>query len=95
MGISPRGLLEGYSLVKVSATGRNTQRGLDRNFCRKWATNLEKAWARMLKVGTNDIYKIACLFILEMSFNRLHFKSRLMELKHFTMIQSYRYYKPN
>lgn len=50
-GTSPRGLQVAYSLVKALVTGRSTRRELDRNFCRKWATNQAKVWARMLKVG--------------------------------------------
>lgn len=52
MGINPRGLLVVYILDRVLGTGRNTQGGLDRNFCKKWATNLEKASAKMPKVIT-------------------------------------------
>lgn len=51
---SLRGLQVAYSLAKASVTGRSTQRELDKNFCRKWATNLAKAWARMLKVGGHE-----------------------------------------
>lgn len=54
MGINPRGLLVVYRLERVLGTGRNTQKGLDRNFWKKWATNMEKAWAKMPKVITID-----------------------------------------
>lgn len=43
-----------YSLVKVLEAGRSTQKESDRSFCRKWATNQAKAWARMLKVGISE-----------------------------------------
>lgn len=51
VGTSHRGLQVAYSLDKALVAGRNTQRGLDRSFYRKWATSQAKAWARMLKVG--------------------------------------------
>lgn len=50
-GTSPRDLQVAFSLVKDLVAGRNTLKALDRNFCRKWATNRAKAWARMHKVG--------------------------------------------
>lgn len=50
-GISPRDSQAASSLVKALAAGKSTRRGLDRSFYRKWDTNQEKAWARMLKVG--------------------------------------------
>lgn len=54
MGTSRRGLLVEYSLDKALVAGRSTQRELDRSFCRKWATNQAKAWAKMHKVGKPD-----------------------------------------
>ncbi len=50
-GTSPRGLQVAYSRAKELVAGRSTQGELDRNSCRKWATNQAKAWARMHKVG--------------------------------------------
>lgn len=53
-GTSPRDLQVAFSLVKDLVAGRNTLKALDRNFCRKWATNRAKAWARMHKVGWSE-----------------------------------------
>lgn len=52
-------------LVKVLAAGRSIQKELVRNFCRKWATNQAKAWARMLKVGwpVVEIFGSAVCFV--------------------------------
>lgn len=51
MGTSHRGLQVAYTLDKALVAGRNTQRELDKNCCKKWATNQGKAWARTLKVS--------------------------------------------
>lgn len=61
---SPRGSQVAYNLVKVLAAGRSTQKELDRNFCRKWATNQAKAWARMLKVDIMEEEMLRCLVVL-------------------------------
>lgn len=50
VAISHRGLQVAYSLARALVTGRSTLRELGRNYYRKWATNQEKAWERMLKV---------------------------------------------
>ena len=43
-------LQEEPSLSWISAAGKDTQKESDRSFFRKWATSLEGAWGRMLKV---------------------------------------------
>ena len=64
MGISRRGLQVAYSLDKVLVTGRSTLGELDRNFCRKWDTSQEKAWERMLKVGTTDEDRLLTWYVI-------------------------------
>lgn len=68
VGISHRGLQVAYSLDKALAAGRSTLGELGRNYCRKWATNQEKAWERMLKVGMAEeatilkYLRVLCVF---------------------------------
>lgn len=51
VGTSPKGLQ--VSLDNHLAAGKSTQKGLDKNFCRKWATSQAKALVKMLKVNTH------------------------------------------
>lgn len=55
MGTSHRGLQEAYTPTNPLVAGRSTQRELDRNFYRKWATNQAKAWEKMLKVSKTQL----------------------------------------
>lgn len=62
VGTSHRGLQAAYRLGKALVAGRSTQRELDRNFYRKWATSQAKAWGKMLKVGTTENIVILKIF---------------------------------
>lgn len=66
-GIKPRGLQVAFRVARGLVIGKSTPKALDRNFCRKWATNQAKALERMHKVGDAEYISEALGYFYEYS----------------------------